>query len=170
MITIGYVVWRWISVFGGPTALSKRIGAWAPAISIPAHIVLSATPFPSELFGVTNGSIYGLFVGTIYSWIGWWCGAMVEYSLLRRGAQQTNTDAIEGRLPKWVRRFPIDHPAFLISGRFAPFGFHTVNVLAATAGVSPRHQMITAAISNLIYAFATAAVGAGLIAIGWPGG
>jgi uncharacterized membrane protein YdjX (TVP38/TMEM64 family) len=165
LILAGYVAWRWLEATG-VGALFDRFGPLAPLVSIPVHVLLSATPFPSELIGIANGSVYGLWLGTLYSWIGWWCGAALEYTLVRRGAREIEWGDAASRLPKWLSRFPVGHPVFLIVGRQLPFGFHTVNVLAGLARVSARRQLICAAISNLPYAFFSAAAGAGLIAAG----
>ena len=166
VVLAGYVSWRWLEANGGAVALVDRFGPMAPFVSIPVHVLLSATPFPSELIGVANGSVYGLWLGTLCSWIGWWCGAVLEYALVRLGARQIDRDNAGHRLPEWLRRFPVGHPIFLIVGRQLPFGFHTVNVLAGLAGVSARRQISCAAISNLPYAFLSAAAGAGLNAAG----
>ena len=164
VLLAGYATWRWLEATGGAVALLERFGLMAPLVSIPVHVLLSATPFPSELIGVANGSVYGLWVGTLCSWIGWWCGATLEYGLVRLGARQVEWADAVGHLPRWLRRFPVGHPVFLIVGRQLPFGFHTVNVLAGLAGVSGRRQVVCAAVSNVPYAFFSAAVGAGLIA------
>jgi uncharacterized membrane protein YdjX (TVP38/TMEM64 family) len=166
VVLAGYVAWRWLEMTGGVGALFDQFGPFAPLVSIPVHVLLSATPFPSELVGVANGSVYGLWLGAIYSWIGWWCGATLEYTLVRRGAREIEWTDAANHLPGWLRRFPVGHPVFLIVGRQLPFGFHAVNVLAGLAGVSPRRQLICSAISNLPYAFLSAAAGAGLIAAG----
>ncbi len=164
VLLAAYATWRWLEASGGAVALLERFGPLAPLVSIPIHVLLSATPFPSELIGVANGSVYGLWVGTLCSWIGWWSGAALEYGLVRLGARQVEWADAVGHLPRWLRRFPVGHPVFLIVGRQLPFGFHTVNVLAGLAGVSGRRQVACAAVSNVPYAFFCAAVGAGLIA------
>lgn len=164
VVLVAYAAWRWLEASGGAVALRDRFGPMAPLVSIPIHVLLSATPFPSELIGVANGSAYGLWVGTLCSWIGWWCGAVLEYTLVRLGVRQVEWGAAVRRLPRWLRRFPVGHPVVLIVGRQLPFGFHAVNILAGLAGVSARRQLVCAAISNLPYAFLSAAVGAGLIA------
>jgi uncharacterized membrane protein YdjX (TVP38/TMEM64 family) len=169
VLAAGFWTWRWLSSIGGPTALSDRFGALAPLVSIPAHVVLAATPFPSELIGVANGSIYGLWAGTLYGWIAWWSAGMLVYVLARRGAHGVDEAALGRRVPSWLKRFPVEHPVFLIVGRQVPFGFHAINVMAAIGGVSPRRQMLLSAISNLIYAFLAAATGTGLVSIGGPG-
>ena len=142
VVLAGYVAWRWLEAIGGVDALFDRFGSLAPLVSIPIHVLLSATPFPSEIIGVANGSVYGLWHGTICSWIGWWCGAVLEYTLVRRGAREIKWTDAASHLPEWLRRFPVAHPVFLIVGRQLPFGFHTVNVLAGLTGVSRRRQWL----------------------------
>jgi membrane protein DedA with SNARE-associated domain len=39
------------------------------------------------------------------------------------------------RLPVWLRRFPADHPIFLVAGRWMPLGNHIVSVVAGMHGV-----------------------------------
>lgn len=160
------LTWRWLATTGGPSALADRFGPWAPLVSIPTHTLLSSTPFPSELLGVANGSTYGLWLGTLYGWVAWWSGGMIEFALARRSAHNTTTQPAESRLPNWLRRFPAGHPVVMILGRQLPFGFHAVNVMAAISGVTAKRQMLLSAISNLIFAFIAAATGAGLVATG----
>jgi uncharacterized membrane protein YdjX (TVP38/TMEM64 family) len=160
------LTWRWLEITGGPTALADRFGPWAPLVSIPTHTLLSSTPFPSELLGVANGSTYGLWLGTLYGWVAWWSGGMIEFALARRSAHNPTTQSAESRLPTWLRRFPAGHPVVMILGRQLPFGFHAVNVMAAISGVTINRQMLLSAISNLIFAFIAAATGAGLVATG----
>jgi len=164
VLLAGFLAWRWVESAGGAEVLLERFGSWAPFVSIPIHVLLSATPFPSELVGIASGSVYGLLLGTLYAWIGWWCGAVLEYTMVRLGTKQIETGNDHLRLPRWMRRFPVDHPLFLIVGRQLPFGFHAINIAAGVGGVSAVRHITCAGISNLPYAFLTAAVGAGLIA------
>lgn len=164
VLLAGFVAWRWIESAGGAEAQLARFGSWAPLVSIPVHVLLAATPFPSELVGVANGTVYGLWLGTLYAWIGWWCGAVLEYAMVRLGARQFEFGSDRFHVPVWMRRFPVDHPLFLIVGRQLPFGFHAVNVAAGLGGVSPMRQVVCAGVANLPYAFITASAGVGLVA------
>ena len=162
MLAMSWITWGWFQSIGGADALVLRFGALAPLVSIPVHVLLSASPLPSEVIGVTNGAFYGLWLGTLYGAIGWWGGAALEYWLVRLGAKYVDTGYASSNLPAWLRRFPIAHPVFLIVGRQLPFGFDIVNVWAALAGVSPARHLSCAVVSNLLYAFAAAAIGAGV--------
>lgn len=163
VLAIAFASWRVVES-SGAEALLLRFGPLAPLLSVPIHVVLSATPFPSEMIGLANGAVYGFWLGTLCSWLGWWCGAILEYGLLRRGTRQIGARVEFERLPGWLRRFPVGHPFFLIVGRQIPFGFHLVNVFAGVAGVPPARFVFCAAVSNLPYALLSAAMGAGVVA------
>ena len=69
----------------------------------------------------------------LLNWMGWMLAAHLEYSLIRWTAREFAFD--EDKLPKWLRRFPTDHPVFLIGVRFLPFGSHMVNGMAGMRGI-----------------------------------
>jgi uncharacterized membrane protein YdjX (TVP38/TMEM64 family) len=164
VLLAGYLVWHWSTSLGGPAGLSQRFGTIAPLVSIPVHLLLSATPFPSETLGVANGALYGLWVGTLYGWIAWWGGSIVEYGIARRSIQP-ESDTQSTRLPRWLQRVPASSPLFLIAGRLFPFGYHAVNIAAGIKQVSLRRHALCSAVANLIYAFAMSAAGVGLTCV-----
>jgi uncharacterized membrane protein YdjX (TVP38/TMEM64 family) len=164
ILIVGYLVWHWSETLGGPTGLSQRFGVIAPLVTIPVHLILSATPFPSETIGVANGALYGLWAGTLYGWVAWWGGSMVEYGIARRSIR-TESEAQNTRLPRWLQRVPASNPLFLIVGRFFPFGYHAVNIAAGMRHVSVKRHALCSAVANLIYAFAMSAAGAGLTSV-----
>jgi uncharacterized membrane protein YdjX (TVP38/TMEM64 family) len=164
MLLAGYLVWHWSESLGGPTGLSQRFGTIAPLVSIPVHLLLSATPFPSETIGVANGALYGLWAGTLYGWIAWWGGSIVEYGIARRSIGP-ESEAQSIRLPRWLQRVPASNPLFLIVGRLFPFGYHAVNIAAGIKHVSLKRHALCSAVANLIYAFAMSAAGVGLTSV-----
>lgn len=164
LLVLGYLAWYWSETIGGATALSQRFGVIAPLVSIPVHLVLSATPFPSETIGVANGTIYGLWGGTFYGWIAWWGGSIVEYAIARRSTK-SDVEAQSTRFPRWLQRVPASNPVFLVVGRMFPFGYHAVNVAAGVKHVSLKRHALCSAVSNFIYAFAMSATGVGLISV-----
>jgi uncharacterized membrane protein YdjX (TVP38/TMEM64 family) len=161
ILAAGFVVWRWSEATGGPTGLAQRFGTAAPLISVPIHLLLSATPFPSEAIGIANGAIYGLWKGALYGWIAWWGGSIVEYGVARH-CTGSEPETLSPRLPRWLQRVPASHPLFLIVGRLVPFGYHAVNVAAGIKRVSLKRHALCSAVANLIYALAMSAAGAGL--------
>lgn len=164
IVLAGYLVWHWSESLGGPSGLAQRFGNIAPLVSIPVHMLLSATPFPSETIGVANGALYGLWPGTLYGSIAWWGGSIVEYGIARCGIRpESEVESI--RLPLWLQRIPASNPLFLIVGRLIPFGYHAVNIVAGIKQVSLKRHALCSAVANLIYSFAMSAAGAGLTSV-----
>jgi uncharacterized membrane protein YdjX (TVP38/TMEM64 family) len=164
ILLAGYLVWHWSESLGGPAGISHRFGTIAPLVSIPVHLLLSATPFPSETIGVANGALYGLWAGTLFGWIAWWGGSIVEYGIARRSIG-SESEAQSIRLPRWLQRVPASNPLFLIVGRLLPFGYHAVNIAAGIKHVSLKRHALCSAVANLIYAFAMSAAGVGLTSV-----
>lgn len=48
LLLVAYLAWQWTQSVGGPSAFREQFGPWAPMVSVPAHVALSATP--SNLF------------------------------------------------------------------------------------------------------------------------
>ena len=140
------------------------LGLWGPALAVPVQTLLAAAPVPSELFTIATGAAYGWSFGTLVGWLGWTAGSMIQYGLARRGAQQAQIAPERlAKLPRWIRRFPVSHPVFLICVRWLPMGYHLVNVSAGACRVSPARQLWTAAAGSLPGAMLFAGVGAGLV-------
>ena len=128
------LVW-WLDAFGGPRAFRDRYGLLAAVVLVPIHRVVSVSPLPGEAVAFANSLIYGFWFGSLFSWMGWMLAALMEYSLVHRAAKEFNLQAAFERLPQWLRRFPVAHPAFLIVGRWFPFGGHLVNCAAGAFSV-----------------------------------
>ena len=58
-------------------------GMWGIAASIGLMIVHSFIPFPAEFVAIANGMAYGPLWGTVVTWIGAMCGALVAFALSR---------------------------------------------------------------------------------------
>ena len=163
-LVVGYLAWQWSETLGGAAGLSAKFGGMAPLVTIPLHLLLSATPFPSETIGVGNGALYGLWVGTLYGWLAWWGGSMLEYGIARRSVKP-NSETLSIPLPRWLQSVPTSSPLFLIVGRFLPLGYHAVNIAAGIKQVSLWRHTWCSLVSNLIYSFAMSSVGIGLISL-----
>ncbi len=154
-------LYRWVAWIGGPDALVERCGALAPIAMVAVQAALAAAPFPSELFALASAAAYGWALGSVMTWAGWTIGSMIQYALARRGAEDVDLEARVARLPAWIRRFPLDHPAFLVCVRWLPMGFHLANVAAGARGVPARRQLWIAAVGSIPGAVLWAGVGAG---------
>lgn len=168
LVAFALVVWalhRWVTDIGGPEVIDARYGLAAPALMVGIQALLSAAPFPSELWALASSGLYGWLPGTAMTWAGWTMGSMIQYGMARRGAHDlTDRDSLRdrrSRLPPWLRRLPLTHPVFLVVVRWFPMGFHLANITAGARRVPAGKQLVIAAIGSLPGAAIWAAIGAG---------
>lgn len=131
IVVLGGILMSWIESAGGVAALRGRFGLFAAVIVVPVHAIVAISPFPSEVIAFGNGALYGLWKGAMLSWLGWMLAALTNYALVRRAAADVNLTPALARLPRWLRRFPVHHPIFLIAGRWVPYG---PQLISTTAG------------------------------------
>ncbi|HJL17119.1 MAG TPA: VTT domain-containing protein [Sandaracinaceae bacterium LLY-WYZ-13_1] len=153
---------RWVEGLGGPDALVERFGLGGPFVLTGVLGVTSAGPFPTELFALASAAAYGWAIGALVTWAGWTVGSMIQYGLARRGRIDVSLDAPMARVPAWLRRFPIDHPIFLVVVRWLPMGFHLANVAAGVRRVPVARQLAIAAVGSIPGAVLWAGIGAGV--------
>jgi uncharacterized membrane protein YdjX (TVP38/TMEM64 family) len=163
---VAFGLTRWVEYIGGPSSVWERFGLIAPAISVPVHAVVAVTPFPSDVLSVANGTVYGLWLGSFFSWLGWYIAAFIEFQIGRRARTDFPIEDWVGRLPKRLRQFPVDHPAFLIGSRFVPWaGGHISTLVPGAMNVDARRFAWCAAVAIAPPSFLMAAIGAGLLAV-----
>ena len=155
---------------GGPAELRARWGMAAMVPLILLHAVTSVSPFPGEVIAFGNSMLFGFGWGVFCNWSGWFLAALIQYALVRRAAD--DLDVRESKrwesLPRWLRDVPLEHPLFLICGRWLPFGAHIVNTAAGCVPVSWRRHAICAAVGIVPVAIVVAAFGSGLAEALWP--
>jgi uncharacterized membrane protein YdjX (TVP38/TMEM64 family) len=135
LVVLGGLLVFLLRSFGGVDALRDRFGAYAALIVIPVHAVVAISPFPSEVMAFGNAAVFGFWAGAALSWAGWMTAALVHYSLVRRVARDLDLERHRSRFPRWLRRFPVGHPAFLIFGRYVPYGPQLVATAAGALAV-----------------------------------
>ena len=153
----------WLDWAGGPEALRSRLGPSAPAFFVPVQAIVAVSPFPSEVVAIAITSIYGFWIGSALAWCGWFLAAFLQYFVARRTARDFDFERARARLPGWLNRFPVEHPAFLILARYVPWGPHLVNSAAGVYGVSLFRHGWCAALSIVPQALLISAIGNGLI-------
>jgi len=151
-----------LEALGGPEAVCARFGLGAAALLVPIHAVVAVSPFPSEVLALAHGAIYGFALGWPLTWMGWFLGAFLEYALFRRIAAEVGGPESR-RLPGWLRRFPAQHPLFLICGRLVPFGNHAVNALAGSRRVPCWRFAWASALAFVPFSALVAGIAAGLV-------
>lgn len=163
LVAVGFGLSRGVAAMGGPEALRSTFGVLAPVASALIHAPLAASPFPSELFAISHGALYGFAVGAVVGWAGWVLGSVIEYAVLLRWRTDLSPTALRITWPRWLARLPVDSPLFLIGARQLPWGYHLVNVMAAATGVSFRRHLACSLVSQIPSALFIAAVGVGLL-------
>lgn len=73
-------------VLGSVEAAEDLILSWGPwgmLASVALMIGHSLIPFPAEILAIANGMLYGPLLGTILTWFGGMCGALLAFGLAR---------------------------------------------------------------------------------------
>ncbi len=171
-ISVGaWVAWAWLDI---PSALAWARGLHGPVpalflVPLQTAISLSLSPVPSDVVGIAICVVYGFTRGSLLVWMAWMLGAWIQYALVRRIANRVETDAKRSHLPSWMQRLPVEHPAFLICGRWVPLGPHLVNSAAGAAGIPLWRYTWTAAVGIAPVAILIGAIATGLLAAGASG-
>lgn len=163
LLGAAYGLSRTLDALGGPQVVRDHFGWFAPVVSALIHAPLAASPFPSEVFAISHGALYGFWLGALVGWAGWWLGSLIEYVVLQRWRFDVSPTTLTFTRPRWLARLPFDHPAFLIGARQLPAGYHLVNVAAAVTGVPFLRHMWCSAVSQIPTALFVAALGLGLV-------
>lgn len=162
-VLVGALVIAWVHAEGGPEGIRARYGVAAPALWIPMQTIVHVTPLGDFVpWAVLNGSMFGLWLGALTTWLSWLGSASVQYAIGRRTAQDLGWEAQVARLPAWLRQFPLGHPLFLIVGRAFPLMAGPINVAAGAARVSPWRFAWCTAVGVLPPALFLAGVGVGI--------
>jgi uncharacterized membrane protein YdjX (TVP38/TMEM64 family) len=163
VMLFAWVFYGWIDTIGGPEEFRVRYGLVAAVVLVPVQAVVAVSPFPSEVLVFANSVLFGFWMGALMAWVGWIMAAFLQYGLVRRTAADFDFDAVRKRLPTWIRRFPVDHPAFLIGGRYLPMGSHIVNSAAGAFGVPLWRHGWCSAVSILPMAFLVSGIANGIL-------
>lgn len=127
---------RWIDAVGGPEAVRSQLGVAAPVGSVCLHALLNVSPLPGDVVALANGALYGFVLAAVLNWLGWYVAAFVQFSIGRRAARDFDLDVHRARLPVFLRRLPVGHPAYLLLARLLPWaGGHVTTWIPGAAGV-----------------------------------
>ncbi len=165
LLVLGALFVYLLKSLGGPEAIRDRMGYSAAALIVPIQAVVAVSPFPSEIVAIGTTAIYGFWFGAVIAWLGWFVAAFLQYYVARRTARDFDFERARSRLPKWISRFPVEHPAFLILARLVPWGPHLVNSAAGVYGISLKRHGWCAAVSIVPQALFISAVGNGLFGL-----
>lgn len=145
VVALGGVLAAWMRSYGGAELMREHLGPFAALFIIPLQAVVAVSPFPSEVIALMTSAFYGFWGGALLAWCAWFAAAFLQYELVRRTARDFDFERARRRFPKRLRDLPVSHPAFLIVGRWLPYGAHVVNSAAGAYGVPlPRHAWCAA--------------------------
>lgn len=162
-VVAGSLLVVWVDSIGGVQAFHDQFGSWAVFVIIPVQAVVAVSPFPSELLALGTSALYGFWGGALLAWCGWFLAAFLQYFVVQRTARDYDFDQARKRFPRWLRELPADHPAFLIFGRWLPFGPHIVNSAAGAYGVPLFRHAWCAGLSIIVPALLISAFANGLL-------
>ena len=154
----GYLIVVALDAAGGPEAIRAEHGWLAIAFLLPAQIAAAVTPVPSELIALPTAVIYGFWLGALLIWFGWVAATPLRYLIVSRVMTDFDFERGRERMPQWLQRLPVNHPAYLIFARWLPYGPHLVDYTAGAAGVRLRTLLWSSAVATVPPAFLMSAL------------
>lgn len=165
-VVVAVAALLWVRSIGGPEVVRERYGLLAPALSLLAHTAVNTTPVGDFLpWALANGTVYGFAEGALLNWLAWLGSALLQFLIARRTAHDFALEERVDGLPRWIRRFPANHPAFLVMARWVPLGAPVANLAAGALGVRLSRLLWCAALGAAPPAIALSALGAGMLQI-----
>ena len=142
---------------GGVGALHERFGYWGLTFSVPIHIGAVVGVGGEELIAMANGLAYGLALGTLATWLGWYAGSLIQFGIGRTARADFEVERRMESMPGWLRSLPVSHPAFIILSRWLlpGVGGHVATLVPGAAGVAVGR-----------FCWCTA-IGTGIPSLGW---
>jgi len=113
-------------------------GRWSAAGSILLMVLHSFLPFPAEVIAFANGAVFGLFWGTVVTWVGAMLGACLAFALARRWGRPLVVRMVAERhhaaVDRWSR---LEGGTLLFCARLIPvISFNLINYAAGLTAIS----------------------------------
>ena len=90
-------------------------------LAVLVFAVVASAPFSvTDALAVMNGVLFGPLWGSIVNAVGLVLAALVGYAIARRTSQLLELEKNIARLPKWVKRWRVGSPPFLLAVRIIP--------------------------------------------------
>jgi uncharacterized membrane protein YdjX (TVP38/TMEM64 family) len=133
-------------VVGNKTFVDHILATLGP-LAIPAAIlifaIVASAPFSvTDALAVSNGVLFGPWVGTAVNTAGLVLAAILGYLVALRTSELLNIEEQVSKLPAWIRRFEIGSPVFLIVVRAIPGMGGTIATQTAAALRVPMWRQI----------------------------
>ncbi len=129
----------------------RNSGFAGPLVAILLFCIFALTPIPAEPLTLFCVYFFGPIPGSIITWIGGTCAALVEYNFGLHMRKITSIERQLKRLPFGLGNMPVDSPYFLIFGRLIPgFGGKIISLVAGVHHVPMRRYLWTTALTTLM--------------------
>lgn len=129
----------------GVDHLLAGVGPFRIPLAILIFAVIASAPFSvTDALAVSNGVLFGPWLGAAVNAAGLVLAAVVGYAVALHTAKYLDLETQLHRLPPWTRRFRIGSPTFLIVARLIPgMGGTIATQTAATLRVPLWRQIYT---------------------------
>jgi uncharacterized membrane protein YdjX (TVP38/TMEM64 family) len=123
--------------------LLTSLGPFAMPLAILILALVASAPFSvTDALAVMNGVLFGPLWGSVVNALGIVLAAAIGYCVALRTSALLDIEAQVSKLPKWVRRFKIGSPMFLICVRIIPGLGGTIATQTAAALRVPIFRQI----------------------------
>jgi len=114
--------------------LLRTLGPFAMLLAIAIFAVVASAPFSvTDALAIMNGAIFGPVEGSLINAIGLFVAALLGYTINLHASRMMDLDLYLSRLPRWVKRFPVGSPLFLLCVRVIPGFGGTIATATAAA-------------------------------------
>lgn len=176
LIALAALTWK-LSTWLTPQQLQQALqqtGGWAPALYIGLFILLPAFFFPVAVLALAGGLLFGLWWGSVYTFIGAVLNCAMMFLLARYVGRSQVQRLVEQKLsPQWQRRLQIadgkEGFLLLIILRLIPaVPYNLINYTFGLTGISFSSYLLASAIGIIPGTFAFINIGDKTLEAGSP--
>lgn len=176
LIALAALTWK-LSTWLTPQQLQQALqqtGGWAPVLYIGLFVLLPAFFFPVAVLALAGGLLFGLWWGSVYTFIGAVLNCAMMFLLARYVGRSQVQRLVEQKLsPQWQRRLQIadgkEGFLLLIILRLIPaVPYNLINYTFGLTGISFSSYLLASAIGIIPGTFAFINIGDKTLEAGSP--
>ena len=176
LIALAALTWK-LSTWLTPQQLQQALqqtGGWAPVLYIGLFVLLPAFFFPVAVLALAGGLLFGLWWGSVYTFIGAVLNCAMMFLLARYVGRSQVQRLVEQKLsPQWQRRLQMadgkEGFLLLIILRLIPaVPYNLINYTFGLTGISFSSYLLASAIGIIPGTFAFINIGDKTLEVGSP--
>ena len=176
LIALAALTWK-LSTWLTPQQLQQALqqtGGWAPVLYIGLFILLPTFFFPGAVLALAGGLLFGLWLGSVYTFIGAVLNCALMFLLARYFGRSQVQRLVEQKLsPQWQRRLQMadgkEGFLLLIILRLIPaVPYNLINYTFGLTGISFSSYLLASAIGIIPGTFAFINIGDKTLEAGSP--